>query len=170
MADEKDLWGTICERAGIEREPGEQGPPTHIPMTILFAWHPTRDNPNDANPACALPHATKPTVFQVGAPVPLKPLFLVLAIFDDGDSTIRVYALPKEKQAKPEDNIPLRWTLTRTTTTMSVAHFPDPNTFLDTIAAELIAAEAELEDVDDPEDPPAPAAGGTPALPPPAAT
>src|SRR5574341_415028 len=112
---QKDLWGTICERAGIEREPDESGPPTHIPMTILFAWHPTRDEPNDRNPACALPHATKPTVFQVGAPVPLKPTFLALAIFED-DFTVRVYALPKEKQQKAEDNIPLRWTLTRTTT------------------------------------------------------
>jgi hypothetical protein len=149
---QKDIWTTICERAGIERDDDEVGPPTSIPMTILFAWHPTKDSPNDSNPACMLPHATKPTVFQVGAPIPLKPTFLAFAIFEDGE-TVRVYGLPKEKSQKNEENIPLRWTLTRTTTTMGVAHFPDPNTFLDAIAAELILAEEELAEVIDPDDP-----------------
>lgn len=149
---QKDIWTNICARAGIERDKDEVGPPTHIPMTILFAWIPTKDSPNDANPACNAPHATKPTIFQVGAPVPLKSTFLTLAIFED-EFTVRVYGLPKEKSTKEEENIPLRWTLTRAKPTMGVAHFPDPNTFLDAIAAELIEAEGELEQVVDPDDP-----------------
>lgn len=159
MNDEKkkkSMWATICERAGMEAdEIPEEDPPTHIPMTILFAWHPTRDNPNDANPNCQLPHATKPTVFQVGQPCPLKTSFVILAIFED-DFTVRVYGLPINHSQKEEENIPLRWTLTRTTTTMSVAHFPDPNTFFDAVAAEIQASEAELEEVVDPDEPPPP--------------
>jgi hypothetical protein len=171
----RNIWGEICRRAGIEfadpndpksegRDPEDTGPPTHIGMAILFAWHPTKDDPNNINPACSLPHATRPTVFQVGKPVPLKPTFQVLAIFDDGISpTVRVYAMhscmvdPKvQRPEKIEEIIPLRWTLTRTTTTMSCAHFPDPETFFDTIAAEIIAAEEELEDVLDPDEGPPP--------------
>jgi len=180
MANEKkDIWDLICERAGYELEEDEQGnpiprppgPPTHIPMTIVFAWHPTKDDPNNINPQCSLPHATRPTIFKVGKPVPsaLSAVsFLVLAIFED-DFTIRVYALPEIKSEKEADNIPLRWTLTRTTTTMSCAHFPDPKTFVEAVAAELLLAEEELSDLppdgdEEPEDLPPPAQDANPPV------
>lgn len=145
---QKDIWTVICERAGIEREPGEVGPPTHLPMGSVFAWFSTTDS-------------AKPTAFQTGKPSPLKASFLVIAIFQE-EHAVRVYGLP-EKQGKPEESIPLRWTLTKTAPTMFVEQFADPNTFIDAIAAELIACEAEFEELEpnelDPEERAAPNGG-----------
>lgn len=148
---QKDMWGAICERAGIEREPDDVGPPTHLPMGSVFAWFSTTDS-------------AKPTAFQVGKPSPLKTTFVVVAIFQE-EHVVRIYGLP-EKPGKPEDNIPLRWTLTKTAPTMFVEQFADPNTFVDAIAAELIACEIEFEDLEDgPEPQPlAPPNGGEPVV------
>lgn len=135
MTEPKDLWTSICERAGIERDEEAVGYPAHIAQTFAFAWLPSVDQ-------------SKPTVFEVGKSCPLssKVTYLVAAIFRD-ESEVRVYGLPESKSDKPEDMAPKRWVLSKTSPTMTVDRFIDPEAFLDCLAAEVLLYEAELEDL-----------------------
>jgi len=150
MTEPKDLWTTICERAtGEDREKDVQGYPSHIPQTTAFAWFPSSD-PN------------KPTVFEVGKQNPLssKVTYLVAAIFRD-EIEVRVYGLPEKKSDKPEEMAPKRWVLSKTSATMSVDVFIDPEALLDAMAAEIILYEQEFDDLPGEEEPVVQANGAT---------
>lgn len=124
-----ELWKTILERAGIERDEKESGPPTHIPMGVVFAWFPTTD-PN------------KPTAFQTNKPCPLKAEIEVFVMFHD-TTDVRVYGLG--------DGGAYRWTVSKTAPTMYVEKLSQ-DAFIDAAATEVLLAEAEFDVLDEEEE------------------
>lgn len=120
------LWKTILERAGIERDESEVGPPTHIPQGIVFAWFPSVD-PN------------KPTVFQTNQPCPIKKEIEVFVMFHDANEA-RIYGLG--------DGGAYRWVLAKTAPTMYVEKLSQ-DAFIDAAATEVLLAEAEFDPLDD---------------------
>jgi len=125
------LWKTILERAGIERDESEVGPPTHIPMGLVYAWFPSFD-PN------------KPTVFQTNQPCPLKKEIEVFVMFHDA-SDARIYGLG--------DGGAYRWTVSNTAPTMYMEKLSQ-DAFIDAAATEVLLAEAEFDPLDEDDDEP----------------
>jgi hypothetical protein len=124
-----ELWNAILERAGIERDENAEGPPTHIPENLGFAWFPTSD-PNKA------------TIIEPNKPCPFNPKVDVFAIFHDTPES-RIYALG--------EGCGYRWTVSRETPTRYLQKL-DKQVFIDAIAADVLLAEAEFDTLNDEEE------------------
>jgi zinc-ribbon domain len=120
-----ELWQTILERAGIERDDDAVGPPTHIPENLGFAWFPIGES-------------NKASIIEPNKPCPFNPKVDVFAIFHDSPET-RIYALGEGGG--------YRWTVSRETPTRYLQKL-SMQVFIDCCAADVLLAEAEFDVLD----------------------
>jgi hypothetical protein len=127
-----DIWNDIEEQSGVDT--------SELPRGVFFVWFPAGFNDKGQ------PNA--PTKFEVGKPVPSKPVLTVFALFQD-DQSVRVYALANANQ-QSDPPPPHRYTLSKISPTI-FTEVMGLTVFKEEIAVELIRLAGQ--DGDDPEEP-----------------